>query len=117
MRKIELETIPLKSEKQPSSGGTIDFGQLSNVVVQRAVAIGESFFRNVTLTKEKLRKITDQKSSEFKHSLFQQQSQGVNFINILLSTFLYKSVLRSFSLITVWLCNFLAQEYQEKSCS
>jgi len=42
---------------------------------------------------------------------------GVNFINILLKPFLYKSALRSFFLITVWLCNFLAQEYQLKSCS
>jgi len=26
-------------------------------------------------------------------------------------------VLRNFSLVTVWLCNYLAQEYQRKSCS
>ncbi len=32
---------------------------------------------------------------------------GVNFINILLETFSYKSALRSFFLIIVWLCNFL----------
>jgi len=31
---------------------------------------------------------------------------GVNFINILLSPFSYESVLHSFSLVTVWLCNF-----------
>jgi hypothetical protein len=31
---------------------------------------------------------------------------GVNFINILLVTFSYKSVLQSFSLVTVWLCSF-----------
>jgi len=30
--------------------------------------------------------------------------------------FLCKSVLRSFSLATVWFCNFLAKEYQQKSC-
>jgi len=41
----------------------------------------------------------------------------VNFINILLATFLHKSVWLSFSLITVWLCNFLAKEYGRKSCS
>ncbi len=38
---------------------------------------------------------------------------GVNVISILLSFafFLYESVLRSFSLVTVWLCNFYAKEY------
>jgi len=41
---------------------------------------------------------------------------GVNFTNILLKTFLDKSGLHSFSLFTVWLCNFLAQEYRCKSC-
>jgi hypothetical protein len=39
---------------------------------------------------------------------------GVNFINILRSIFLYKSTLRSFSLITIWLCNFLAKGYVQK---
>jgi hypothetical protein len=34
---------------------------------------------------------------------------GFNFINILLSTFSYESALRSFSLITVWLCNFFGK--------
>jgi hypothetical protein len=43
--------------------------------------------------------------------------QGDNFINILLSTFSYELVLRSFSLVTVWLCNVLAQKYRRKSCS
>jgi hypothetical protein len=41
----------------------------------------------------------------------------VNFINILLEPFLYESVLRLFSLVTGWLCNFLAQKYWHKSCS
>jgi len=36
---------------------------------------------------------------------------GVNFINILLLTFLYKRAFRRFSLITTWLCHFLAKEY------
>ncbi len=36
---------------------------------------------------------------------------GVNFINILCTTFSYKSVLSSFSLVAMWLCNFMAQEY------
>ena len=70
-------TVVLTSQKQTSSGGTIDFGHLSYAVVQQAVAIGESFSQSVTLTKAKLRKITDQKSSEYKHSLFQQQSTGI----------------------------------------
>ncbi len=38
-----------------------------------------------------------------------QQCAGVNFINILLAHFLYRSVLGSFSLNTVWLCIFMAQ--------
>jgi len=33
-------------------------------------------------------------------------SSGVNFTNILRATFPYKSVLCSFSLLAVWLCNF-----------
>jgi len=36
---------------------------------------------------------------------------SVNVINILRWPFLYKSVLHSFSLVTVWLCNYLEQEY------
>jgi len=37
-------------------------------------------------------------------------TQGFNFINISQAPFSYKGVLHSFSLVTVWLCNFLAQE-------
>jgi len=33
------------------------------------------------------------------------------------ATFLYESALHSFSLLKVWLCNFLAQEYVHKNCS
>jgi len=40
-----------------------------------------------------------------------------DFINILGAPFLYKSILHSFSLITVWLCTILAKEYWHKSCS
>jgi len=36
--------------------------------------------------------------------------EDVKFINILFVTFLYESVLGSFSLITVWLYNFLYEE-------
>ncbi len=38
-------------------------------------------------------------------------SRGVNFINILHEIFQCKSVFRSFSLTTVWLCNFLAKQF------
>jgi len=37
---------------------------------------------------------------------------GVNFNNIFLPTFLCESVLHSFSLVTVWLCNLFAKEYR-----
>ncbi len=41
-------------------------------------------------------------------------TKGVNFTIILCAPFSYKSVLCSFSLVTVWLCDFLAKEYQHK---
>jgi len=34
-------------------------------------------------------------------------AHSVNFTNILHAAFSYQSVLRSFSLIAIWLCNFL----------
>ena len=40
---------------------------------------------------------------------------GVNFITILCTIFSYKRALHSLSLITIWLCNFLAEEYVEKA--
>jgi len=43
-------------------------------------------------------------------------TQVVNFNNNLLAAFLYKSVLHSFNVLTVWLCNFLAKENHRKSC-
>jgi hypothetical protein len=42
---------------------------------------------------------------------------GVNFIKILCKPVLYKSVLHSFSLVTVWLCIFLAKEYRGKKAA
>ncbi len=45
------------------------------------------------------------------------ETSGVNLTNILRTAFSYKRVLLSFSIITVWLCNFLAKEYRQKSCS
>jgi len=44
-------------------------------------------------------------------------AKGVNFTNILLVPFSYKSVLRSFSLVTVWLIIFWVQKYLRKSYS
>jgi len=38
----------------------------------------------------------------------------IQFYQHLLTNFLYESVLRSFSLVTFWLCNFLAQKYWRK---
>ncbi len=46
---------------------------------------------------------------------FGKNFAGDNFTNILWVDFLSKSVLRSYSLLTVWLCNFLVQEYWRKS--
>jgi hypothetical protein len=40
---------------------------------------------------------------------------GVNFINILQEPFSNKSALHSFSLITIWLWNFLSKEYLQKA--
>jgi hypothetical protein len=42
---------------------------------------------------------------------------SVNFISILLWPFLYKTVLSSFSLVTIWLCNFLAKNISSKAAS
>jgi len=44
------------------------------------------------------------------------QKPGDNFTNILRSDLVVNNFLRSFSLLTVWLCNFLAEEYWHKSC-
>ncbi len=43
-------------------------------------------------------------------------TEGVDFINILCAPFLYKNALSSFSQITVWPSNFLANKYLCKSC-
>ena len=48
------------------------------------------------------------------HKMMVKLTTSFNFIKILLKTFSYKSALRSFSLISVWLCNFLAKEYCAK---
>jgi len=46
--------------------------------------------------------------------LIKSTPAGVNFTNILLVSFLYKSKFFSFSLITDWLCDFLAKGYRQK---
>jgi len=47
-----------------------------------------------------------------------KKRSGVNFINILCAPFSYiDGVLRSFSLVIVWLCNFMTQEYREKDAN
>jgi len=48
--------------------------------------------------------------------MLEKLTLGVNFTNILQWPFLYESTLRCFSLITTWLCYFLAEEYLRKSC-
>jgi len=50
-------------------------------------------------------------------SLQSHVGTGFNFTNILRAAFLYKCIFWGFFQITVWLCNFLAKEYQHKSCS
>jgi len=42
---------------------------------------------------------------------------GVNFTNILRAAFSYESFLRSFYVLTIWVCNFLAKGFWRKSCS
>ncbi len=40
--------------------------------------------------------------------------QSISPTNILEETFAYESVLHNFSLLKLWLCNFLAKEYRSK---
>ena len=42
---------------------------------------------------------------------------GINFNNILRAAFSYESFLRSFYVLTIWVCNFLAKGFWRKSCS
>jgi len=49
--------------------------------------------------------------------MYVKLTTGVNFTNILFEPFLYKGALCSFSLLTIWLSNFLAKEYWPKSFS
>ena len=44
-----------------------------------------------------------------------QMQPCVNFTNILRAAFSYKSVLHSFYILTVWVCNFLAKENWQKA--
>jgi hypothetical protein len=45
------------------------------------------------------------------------EQPGVNFTNILRAAFSYKSLLRSFYVVTIWVRNFLAKCFWRKSCS
>ena len=56
------------------------------------------------ITREKLREALSYK--KHMHKMLMKLTPGVNFTYILWLAFLYKSVLHSFSLITVRLCNF-----------
>jgi hypothetical protein len=47
--------------------------------------------------------------------MLMKSTSGADFINILRESFSYKSALSSFSLVTVWLCNFLAKGYRQKN--
>jgi hypothetical protein len=38
-----------------------------------------------------------------------ENQSGVNFTNILRAAFSYESFLRSFYVLTIWVCNFLAK--------
>jgi hypothetical protein len=42
---------------------------------------------------------------------------SVNLTNILGAAFPYESFLRSFYVLTIWVCNFLAKGFWQKSCS
>jgi hypothetical protein len=41
----------------------------------------------------------------------------VNFTYILQAAFSYQSSLRTFYVLTIWVCNFLAKGFWHKSCS
>jgi len=49
--------------------------------------------------------------TSMRHCILLCMCTEVNFIKILWDNFLYESALHSFSLVTFWLCNFLAQKY------
>jgi hypothetical protein len=53
------------------------------------------------------------KSESFGPISTKKLSPGVNFINISRSPFSYKRALRSFSLITVWICNIFSKNVLE----
>jgi hypothetical protein len=42
---------------------------------------------------------------------------GVNFTNILQAAFCTEVFVRSFYVLTIWVCNFLAKGFWRKSCS
>ncbi len=50
-------------------------------------------------------------------SLSLASCSGVNFTNILRAAFSHENFLNSFSVLTIWVCNFLAKGFWRKSCS
>jgi hypothetical protein len=51
------------------------------------------------------------------HKMLVKLTTDVNFTNILQAAFSYKSFLRSFYVLSIWVCNFLAQGFWHKSCT
>jgi hypothetical protein len=53
-----------------------------------------------------------------KHLKAVQKNFGmtVNFTSILQAAFYYQSSLRTFYVLTIWVCNFLAKGFWRKSC-
>ncbi len=51
------------------------------------------------------------------HKMLVKLTPGGNFIIILQPAFLYESFLRSFYVLTIWVCIFLAKGFWRKSCS
>ncbi len=54
---------------------------------------------------------TDLHNVQYRWRKWKSLWSGVNFTKILRADFSYKSVLRSFYLLTIWLCNYLAKVY------
>jgi len=74
-------------------------------------------FNGITASHNACNKNVNERSLIVEYTEDNLYTAGVNFIHILLVPFSYESVLSSFSLITVWLFDFLAKEYWVKSCS
>ncbi len=51
------------------------------------------------------------------HKMLVKLTPGVNFTIIVRAAFLYKGFLCSYYVLTIWVCNFLAEGFWRKSCS